>query len=248
MADLNVNSRALIRYTAALDKLHRSDLPIAIRNTLNNAAFDVKRNTLHKSAKQNFAHIKQQNFFKRFSGVDKAVGFNINSMRSTVGMQDSGQRSAKTAIGNMMKQEIGGVIDDGFSYLKGARGEKLHGKVLRENYYDKNKVVSGRSRVGKGSLKSKFVARAYRSYRENKPMFINTVKGNFLMKVTAIWKKGRRGTDGIKIKTQLLMKEREAVTLKPTKFMTEAAKMTQKKISYLYVIEAQKRINKVMKL
>lgn len=243
---ITVNTDSLVGMQKKLQELNRSAFPVAIRNTLNNSAFDVKQNTLTKSAQKNFPHLKQKRFFKAFSGVEKATGFNIHKMAAKVGMLDMGKASARNAVQNMEKQEIGGVINDGFSYLKAARGEKQNGFVRRENYYDKNKVISGRSKVGRnrGTHKSKFVARAYKAFKEDKPMFLNSMKGNFLVKVQRI-RKTKKGK--LTIKMKLLMKERETVNIKPTHFVEEAAVETQSKISAMYLKEGEKQINKVWK-
>ncbi|MES2287274.1 MAG: hypothetical protein V4547_16400 [Bacteroidota bacterium] len=246
MSKVEVNSEALRKWTSNLEKLGKADMPVAVRATLNGAAFDVKKNTLGRSAKDNFKHLKRETFFKKFSGVDKANGLNIMTMRATVGMLDMGQATARAAVSNMTKQEIGGQVDDGLAYLKAARGSNINGSVRRENYYNKDKVISGRSKIGrnKGSRKSKFVARAFRSLKENKPMFINSMKGNFLMKVMSIHK----SKDGrVKIKSKLLLKVRTSVNIQATHFMEEAAAKTTKKLPAMFINEAQKRINKRMK-
>ena len=244
---LNVNSAKLITYTDNLEKLSSKALPYAVRNTLNNAAFDMKKDTLQKSVKTNFKGLKAPQFFKRYSGVRKANGTNINAMESKVGLLDFGNPAARKAIDNMDVQEIGGVITGGFSYLKDARaGSSLNKFVKKANYYDKSKVVSGRSKIGrsKGTNKSKFVARAYRANKENKPMFINSLKGNFLARVTS-FKKSKRGK--VKIKIKLLMKERESAKIKATHFMEEAGLETRNKIEKIYITEIDKQIKRLQK-
>ena len=48
---LNVNTDAVVALTNKLEKLHRSAFPVAVRSTLNSAAFDMKKDTILKSAK-----------------------------------------------------------------------------------------------------------------------------------------------------------------------------------------------------
>lgn len=243
---LDVNKYNLIQYTDKLEKLSSKALPYAVRNTLNSVAFDMKKETLHKSVKRNFKGLKAPQFFKRYSGVKKASGTNINSMKSIVGLLDMGNPAARKAIENMDKQEIGGVIDDGFAYLKGSRnGNALNRFVKKSNYYDKSKVISGRSKIGrnKGTVKSKFVARAYRANKENKPLFINSMKGNFLARVSS-FKKTKKG---IRIKLILLMKERDRTLIKPTHFTEEAGKDSQKKMDKIYIKEIENQIKRLKK-
>lgn len=248
MAHLNVNNSAVIRYTEKLDRLSRSAFPVAVRQTLNDAAFDVKNRTLTKSADKNFTR-RSPNFFKTFSKVEKATGFNVNSMRSVVGMSANGKQSAKTAINNMEKQEQGGVIEDGSIYLKDSRrGSMNKGLVRKTNYYDRSKVVTGKSRVrrGGGSNRSKFVARAFRSLSDKKPMFFNSMRGNYLMQVRKI----RRDKNGkLKITSSLLMKARKdkPARLKGTHFTKEAAMLTVRMIETFYVRNANKQFARVLR-
>ena len=51
---LNINSDAVVKFTNTLEKLHKSGLPVAIRESLNNAAFDVKKRTMPKAAGDTF--------------------------------------------------------------------------------------------------------------------------------------------------------------------------------------------------
>lgn len=245
MASIDVNSSSLRKWSANLDKLGRSDLPIAIRSSLNAAAFDMKKTSLPASAKDNFKHLKKPNFFKRFTGVEKANGFNINQMRATFGMTDMGQATARSAVENMKIQEQGGNINEGLDYLKDSRGGNVNGTVRRANYYNKSRVISARARAGKNTnKKSQFIAKADQSLNQNKPMFIETSKGNYLMQVLAI-KKTKAGR--ITIKSKLILKERENVKIKATHFIKEAAAVTQKKIPDFYIEEAKKRIEKTMR-
>lgn len=242
---LDINDSELIKYTDKLESISRKALPYAVKNTLNNAAFDMKKTTLHKSVKSNFKGLKAPMFFKRYSGVNKANAKEIDSMVAMVGMLDMGNPSIRTAIENMEKQEFGGIIDDGFAYLKDSRaGSNLNKFVRKPNYYDKNKVISGRSKVGRGngSVKSKFVARAYKANKERKPMFINSMRGNFLAEVRS-FRKTKKGK--VKIKMRLLMKERDRVNIKATNFMQEAGLDTQKKIPNLYIKEIEKQISRL---
>jgi len=245
---INVDDKAIKSLTVNLRAINRTALPVAIRDTLNDAAFDDKKNSLHTSARRNFPGLKQPQFFKTFSRVNKATGYNINTMKSEIGMMDLGKPSARRAIENMDKQEIGGIVNDGFSYLKASRGGKENGKVRRENYYDKGKVISGRSKTkrGRGTKKSKFIARVFRAKKENKPMFFDSMRGNFLVKVKRVSKKGR---DKVSIDFKLLMKDRATTParIKGTHFAEEAAKMSQKKIPDFYLKNAEKQFKRALK-
>ena len=75
---LDVKTDASIQLTAKLEKLHRSAFPSAVRNTLNDVAFETK-SLIPKKAEGKFT-IRQKNLFKRMSLVNKATGWNINNM------------------------------------------------------------------------------------------------------------------------------------------------------------------------
>lgn len=247
MRNISIEHKEMGELTKKLNNISKSALPIAVRNTLNNAAFDDKKNSLQKSARKNFPGMKSPQFFKTFSRVEKATGLDIKKMQSVMGITDLGKRSARNAVENLKKQEFGGIIEDGFSYLKEARGGKLSGKVRRENYYDKGSVISGRSKAGrnKGTNKSKFVARAFRAKKWNRPMFFNSMRGNFLVKVSV----AKKTKKGIKLKFKFLMKERASKPskIKGTSFIKEAAQDTSKKIPALFQVEAEKQFNKALK-
>lgn len=104
---LDVNTDAAIQLTARLEKLHRSAFPSAVRNTLNDAAFMTKT-LVPKKAEHNFT-IRQKNVFSRLTVVDKAKGFDLNSMKSIVGINANAPKSTKLAEG-LEKQELGGSI------------------------------------------------------------------------------------------------------------------------------------------
>ena len=74
---LNVNSNAVVAFSNKLEKIGKSALPVAVRQTLNSVAFDAKKNTLLQTAGQSFTE-RRKNFFKATSRVSMAKGFEIN--------------------------------------------------------------------------------------------------------------------------------------------------------------------------
>jgi len=243
LAQLNINTDGCVVLTDRLERLNRSALPVAVRQTLNAAAFDVKKVTLPKSAENNFIK-RSPNFFKIFSKVNKATGFNMRSMKAEVGMTDNGKQSARTAVKNMDVQEGGGSIDSGSDYLKASRGGNNKKKVTRSNYFDKSRIVKGPFKKAT-TTKSQFVASAFVAMRENKRMSISTSKGRFLMQVKKVWKYKRRSA--VKVSSKLLMKSRSQVNIRATNFSKEAAKMTSDKIEGFFAVEAQKQFDRVFR-
>lgn len=243
---LDVNTNAAISLTAKLERLGKSGFPSAVRNTLNDSGFDMKRNTLLKSAKENFPGLKSPTFFKKYTGVNKAQGFNVRTMKAVVGFLNASDPTVRRAIEGMEKQEFGGIIDDGLRYLKFSRGNRIKGKVQAKNYYDKSKVISGKSKR-KGTIKSKFVARMYRAYKENKPFFMNTSKGNFLVTVKSLSSSRESGKLDIKLNFLMMDRRIKKSKIRRTNFNREAAELTVPKMDAFYKKNAEYQFKKYLK-
>jgi len=205
----------------------------------------MKKKTILESARKNFKSIKEPALMKRSIKVVKASGFNIKSMRSEVGfIKLNGHLDAY--IDGLEKQEKGGVIDTGARYLKGARGDRVNGRVRLENYYDKNKVISGRSKK-KGTRKSKFVARMYMSLKTGKPFFGNSQKGNMLFKTESASSNKNSRQTRFKIKALMMSRSVKKSKIKQTNFVKEASELTYKKIEGFYKNNAEFQFKKHMK-
>jgi hypothetical protein len=133
---IDVNTDASIQLTAKLEKLHRSAFPSAVRNTLNDVAFETKK-LIPQKAEGNFT-IRQKNLFKRMSIVEKAKGWNLNSMVSKVGIDGS-----KGGLSDgLEKQETGGN-------LKGRKLTPHNMGRISGNYAKKLKVKNQFSKIDK---------------------------------------------------------------------------------------------------
>jgi hypothetical protein len=85
----------------------KADLPVVARQTLNKAAYDVKKVTMPQTSRQ-FVR-RRPTFFQANSRVEQARGLEINSMRSTVGfVAKSNDRSH--SVEDLQQQEHGGGI------------------------------------------------------------------------------------------------------------------------------------------
>ena len=246
---LDINTDACVVFAAKLEKLNKSALPMAVRGTLNAAAFNVKQVTLDKSASKHFIR-RAPTFFKAFTAVNKANGYNINSMQSEVGMYDRGQPTAHTAIKHMETQEHGGNINTGADYLKGSRAGSLSRKVTRSNYFDKSNLIdpakSSQRFSGPRSKKSMLVAEAVMAKKLNKPISLLTSKGRFLVKVTGVtMRKGKR-KGSVKITSKLIMMQRKHAPIKATHFSREAALATVKNMDDMFYQEAKKQFDRVL--
>jgi hypothetical protein len=107
MPSFNVNTNALVAHAARLERINKSALPVAVRQTLNKAAYDVKTNTMLRTSER-FVH-RKKTFFQANSRVEQAKGFEVNAMKATVGFAPKpGDKSH--SVEDLQQQEHGGEI------------------------------------------------------------------------------------------------------------------------------------------
>ena len=239
---ININSDAAVRHTARLDRLHRSALPVAVRNTLNKAAFDVKKESMPSVAKKTFVE-RSPNFFKANSKVTPATGFNVSSMKATVGfVSKSGNDKS---VDDLEQQEHGGQIGgrslvalkqarSGSSWNKRVRANlrmgKIRGKIIdpgkagpKNNVKKEQAFVKSAVHAGKGGLifGKKSVVFQIRALKR--------VKGNTIVKVTPIYsvERGRKAR------------------IKATNFMRKASLLSGNKMEQIFAQEAKKQIERL---
>jgi hypothetical protein len=249
MAHLNINTNACVVLTNKLEKLSRSAMPLAVRETLNNAAFDMKNTTLQKSATNNFVK-RSPNFFKTFSAVNKANGFNLNSMKATVGMSDRGKgKAAETAVHNMQFQENSGVVRKGLRSLRDIRAGSNDKVVRRSSYYSNMRKLIGPRLSKTQSKKSQFIANAVMAKKTGAKMKVKTDKGRFIIEIKSIKRNKKNSEQPFTIKSNALMMERKKKPshIKATNYMAEATAMTEKKIHLFFKNAAEKQFAKVLK-
>lgn len=242
---LNINTNANIILTAKLERLKKSALPNAIRSTLSDSAFEMKKFNILDSAKKNMK-VKNQNFFKANTGVIRAVGNNVNQMEATSGFVNKrGEKANKAVNYGMEANETGNTDVTGLKYYSATRGSR--GMVKRSQYYDEKNVSDTYSDD------KPFMAKAYASLKEKKAVFVNTKKGRALIKVSAISrykrankKKGVSKGQG-RITSKLLMMDRthKKAKAKATHFNKEAAIKTSKQIEGFYKKNAEFQLNKI---
>ncbi len=143
---LDVNIDGAIQLTARLERLNRSAFPVAVRSTLNDMAFEAKKN-IPNQANQKFT-IRQKNLFKRFSGVEKAAGYNVSNMQASIGVADNGKPNLAKGLAT---QETGGnltgrkLIAHDKARVSGSNTKKIKSKYHFSNIKigTKNKKVPG---------------------------------------------------------------------------------------------------------
>ncbi len=240
---LDINADANVAIALKLEMMSRSAFPVAIRQTLNAAAFDMKTKTLQESANRNFIK-RSPNFFKTFSKVNKATGFNVKTMNSIVGLTAHGVQSAETAVKNMNQQEAGGKITKGIDYLKAARNGSNRRRVQKANYFKVNSFLTGPSI--RRTKSSQYVAEAYMAMKTGSLIKYKARSGKeFFAKVVGISSSIKRRT--LNIKTKLLYESRGTVKIKATHFVREAAVVTHNKMPEFFRIEAEKQFARYWK-
>lgn len=147
----NINTESHIKLTSYLGSLHKSVLPVAIRETLNDVAFEAKI-WIPKMASRKFI-TRSPAFFRAFTGVGRARGFDINRMESSVGvLSNKGGKGSRVAEG-LEKQETGGsfrgrkLIPHDLGRISGSHEKKLS----RRHRFDKIRITDARKK-GKGKI------------------------------------------------------------------------------------------------
>lgn len=238
---LNINNDAVVKFTSVLESMHKSALPSAIRGTLNKAVFDVKSNTLQKSADATFEK-RQPNFFKANSKFENASGFNVNTMKATIGMTEIGLKGGHNhAVKDLEQQERGGVIQrKSFIPLPAARISGSQQKNVRANARLSaiKKIVDEKKQPGKSS-RSRFV---HALLEAGKGGFV--LSGNTLWRVNSVRKTGKKFMD----KTAIYSFRRgRNVRVTGTSFMQTASLQSREKMEGFYQAEAQRQIDKLRK-
>jgi hypothetical protein len=243
---LNINADAAVKFTNKLEKLHRSALPNAVRSTLNSAAFDVKQKTMPETSKKAFVN-RQPNFFKANSRVDMAKGWDLKTMKATVGFTEQGLKGGNNfAVKDLEQQEYGGAIKKkSFIPLDPARGGNKAKPVRPMNRLSQiTRIANSNKGMVRGKNKAeRFVKSAIHAGAggyvignfDKKTLFridsLRRVKGNTVIKKKAIYS----------------FEENRSVRVGATGFMKKASLMSAKKMNDLYIKEAEKQVKRLTK-
>lgn len=236
--ELNVNIDALVVLTNKLEKLHKSAFPVAVRTTLNSAAFDMKTTTIISSAAHNFIQ-RKPTFFKASSRVNQASGFNINNMKAEVGFHGKDQ-----AIDDLQQQEKGGTIDSrSFVPLNTARTGKSAEKQVRANArLSRIKIVDSRDAKGKND-KEKFIKSVIHAGVGGHVLGYFNGK-SVLWRVNSL---NKTDTKQLKLTPLYSFKKGRKVKVESTKFVEEAAEVTIQKMEKMYAAAAERQFQKALK-
>jgi hypothetical protein len=244
----NVNTNASIILTAKLERLNRSAFPNAVRSTLNDAAFAMKKGNILQSAKKNMT-VRNQTFFKKFTGVNKANGYNVNAMSSEVGFinTDKDKKKGQKAMIGMEHNEVGGSDNEGAMYMKQSRVSGSKKRLVRKAArFSKANLAQSKSNAINGK-KASFANNAFNSLKEQKPTFIKTKKGNMLVQVIGISSDSSHSKLNIKMIFLMRSRRTNVAHAKATHFNKEAAIKTHKEMDAFYAKNAEREFNKVLR-
>lgn len=237
---LNVNTD----FTKKLEQISRSAFPVAVRQTLNTVAFDVKKNTLQKSAELAFEK-RSPNFFKANSRVEMAKGFALSSMASMVSMTSSGLKGGSNyAVDDLDAQERGGTIQKkSFIPLAAARGAKNNSKPVRPmNRLSGIKKIVDAKRAKGVNDRQKFVKSVY--FAGVGGYVLGDFKGKrILWRVNSLNKTGK---NSFKLTPLYSYEKNRSVHVKRTGFMQNAAEMSGKNIQDYFIEAAEKQFSKLV--
>lgn len=247
---LKVDSSALVVFTNKLEQMRKYDFPLAVRGTLNSAAFDTKQKTMPASADKHFVK-RKPNFFKANSKVQMAQGFDVNVMKSEVGFISTNLNYNHFAVYELEQQEYGGVITNrSFIPLEGARRDKTRNTMvnpkdrlssIEEVVGNLDKIISVKNAKGK-SKAQQFIKSAIFA---GKGGFVKAGIGKeILYRINSV----KRGEGGKMIinKTPIYSYDQgRGVDIEATGFMREASLLSATKLEAFYIIEANKRFAKL---
>ena len=248
MEFLDVNNKAVIELTAKLERLNKSAFPNAVRNTLNNAAFETRKVLPTVGAKQ-FKYQRNKSFLKYFSTVDKANGWNVNKMVSTVGIDATKNRQLAE---NLESQEFGGVVrgqkivPHDKSRVSASRGKR----VSRANSKDKvNAHNANRAYRGhKGSRKAKFISAVMSTAESGKKhMLLNYGNKGMIYEVKNVRSNRKTRKVSFKIKKLYNVRQKKTNTVKPVHFMRASAVHVAKDLNKMYKKSAEYQFKKVLR-
>lgn len=247
MAILNVNTDATIALTAKLEKMSRSAFPNAVRNTLNNAAFDTKKH-LPFVANKKFV-TRQKTFFKRFSTIQKAVGFNVSSMKSQTGINPNLDRQLAD---NLEAQEHGGVVQGKklIPHDHSRVSQKFDKRVKSRNFLNKVKAHDATKayRAHRGSRRSKFVAAVMGTVKSGKrQMLLESNSRGMVYEVSSVSQNRMTRKVVFKLKKLYTVRRVRTHTVSASNFMSDSGKMAAKDMPNNYVKNAEFQFKKYLR-
>lgn len=248
---IDVNTEALIKYSKKLDRISKRALPRATRNTLNSLAFDTKKRTLLEESEKSFTN-RNKTFFRRFSRVKMVDTNNINTMKSTVGMIDSGSGTSEQAGRNMKQQQVGGSIGGrALIPMDTARVGGKNEKNVRPINRVKNLNTVLDSRISRANKpRQRLIKTAIQAVERhgNTAVIKHTAQNG----KTFLYRVSRGGSDirtrefNLKVTPIYSVKSGRSVNIhSPKPFVFTAAKRSQRRARKIFVTNAKRQLQRI---
>jgi len=236
-----INTDSVKKYSKKLDSLNRSALPVAIRESLNDCAKDMKMNTLMKESKDSFIN-REHNFFKANSSYDRATGFSVNQMKAVIGMVDDRLKGSNNySVKDLEQQESGGRIKKkAFIPMKSARKSGSNSLVRPNARLQKIKTIVD---VSKQDGTNKGVQFELAVFKAGKGGFV--LANKTLFKVNSVFRE--KGDTRFKLTPLYSFKAKRSVKVSAHNFVKRAGNDSREKIEQFFQIRAEKEILKYMK-
>jgi hypothetical protein len=260
LLEIKIDISQLQGYAKRLKSLSKSAFPVAIRQTLNDAAFDVKGKSMPKSAGSKFKK-RSPNFFKANSKAVQAKGFNVKTMSSEVGFFSNNLRGANNrAVKDLEEQEHGGTIDK--KQFIAEEGARVGGTgLIRSNRYLKklpsltNRVAVSQAygRIGGklrriGSNKQRFIRAAFLAKKKYNGFVLGNKNKNGARTLSIISSiTSKNGKVIIKRTALYSVKAGRRVKVNATNFMQRASYESGLKMDKMFIENAQERFVKHLK-
>ncbi|MBC7486091.1 MAG: hypothetical protein H7282_05015 [Cytophagaceae bacterium] len=242
---LNIDATEVLKFRHTLELISKSALPVAVRGTLNKAAYNTKKKTLLEESKKAFIN-RSPNFFKANSRVEMAQGFDISTMQSTIGMVSTNLKGGNNhAVKDLEDQEHGGSIG-GRSFIPTAQAR---GGNPNKNVRPSNRITALQNMVNVRNARGKtWAEKAIKTAVHARVGGIVMNPGNpggMVWRITSIKRAGGR-VRFRKVNLYSYTKNRD-VKVAGTHFMRRASMTSGKKIEDYFIEEARRQITKLYK-
>lgn len=255
---LDVNTDAAIQLTAKLEKLSKSAFPSAVRNTLNELAFEHKK-LIPKTAKQKFEYSRNKTLFNSITKVEKAHGFNVNKMKSITGLNpNSFGGKAKKLVDNLEKQEIGGTIKGRklLNHPNSRTGNSIGGKVRNSDTFSNSNLHDSteafKFQLKRSNKKSAYIAAVASSIKKGQNKFIIKAgrKGKLsgmAYSISGFKSNVKTGKTTLKTRKIFGYINNNTFNAKKRNFISDSTKIVVRKTELIYTEKAQYQFKKVLK-
>ena len=253
--NISINIDASRYLIGRLKEIHRSAFPVAIMQTLNSCAFDVKKSI---ATKHGFVK-REPNFIRANSTVEKVSGgFSVPNMKASIGMTEKDLRGNNNfAVKELEQQEEGGTITNRtFVPMRTARiGMATNKNVSIENRLSnipKNKRID--ASAGKArTAKQRYIRAAFMAQKLNPGNAfvlgnVSTKNGKqTLSRIDALYSNAKNKQLKIDRTPLYSVKHGRSVSVESTGFMKRASFETGLKANKFFIEHAQKQLSKYMK-